>query len=702
MITARSESDLTPEGIVNKVADSSGAKYSAASEPPAPPVASKPPPPAAKPAYTPSKSAGGFKPLAGSSRGVTPTSTGSGSGFNRAPPQPETDADGWGADAPPVTRTQLEKVKPAYTPTKVNMAELSQQPTGTTSNFDEQSSRQSQSGADVVKGGYQPIGKVDIAAIRRQARESGNTNDDRPEPVRGAYQPIGKVDIGAIRARAQQRDGSPEPGRPTAAAAPAAPRAPESADDDDDDNESSAPKSLAERAAAFKQSERISTLPKPKVTPKFTQASSFMGTKAPLPGAFDTGSQPTITGASRTFADRGGKTPAQLWAEKKARERGEPVPAAAAVPSGPTTPIAPQASGGASEGWKSGYAGKQWAPVQTNPTGGSAASAGGHAVPAEADRDHQQDMEEEEEEEEENIGGGVSSIRNRFAAAPPPMSAGGPPQLSMHNKPNAAGSPPVHEPENEEEEERDAPPPLPTASRPVPQPEAPPAMPARPPMPQPEPEPEQEEEEEEPIQPSSPVRIAMPVSRSAAQPEDEREEEEEHAAPAQQSLPIRSVPPAPADEPAAQAPAGGAPAGGAGSGITARAEYDYEKAEDNEIDLVENEIIHNVQKVDEDWWLGTNGKGETGLFPSNYVVEIESEQHTGGGAPAHEEPAPAAAPAPAPEPTPAPAAAGGPPAGGHTAKPSATSMYDYEAAEDNELGFPEGAKITNIVSLDLH
>ncbi|KAI5285268.1 hypothetical protein KEM52_002512, partial [Ascosphaera acerosa] len=119
-----------------------------------------------------------------------------------------------------------------------------------------------------------PNGKVDIAAIRRQARESesrdaadddGDSAARAPEPVRGAYQPVGKVDIGAIRAKAQQ---------PAAAAAPAG--------DDDDDEDASHPKSLAERAAAFKQSERMTSMPKPKVTPKFKQAASFAGTRAPV------------------------------------------------------------------------------------------------------------------------------------------------------------------------------------------------------------------------------------------------------------------------------------------------------------------------------------------------------------------------------------------------------------------------------------
>lgn len=110
------------------------------------------------------------------------------------------DDDGWGPDAPPVTRTQLEKVQPAYKPTKVNMQELrSGRPTTTETNV----ARPEEDNGGVVKGGYQPVGKVDIAAIRRQARESGELKDDRPEPVKGAHEPVGKVDIAAIRARAQ-------------------------------------------------------------------------------------------------------------------------------------------------------------------------------------------------------------------------------------------------------------------------------------------------------------------------------------------------------------------------------------------------------------------------------------------------------------------------------------------------------------------
>lgn len=52
-----------------------------------------------------------------------------------------------------------------------------------------------------------------------------------------------------------------------------------------------------------------------------------------------------------------------------------------------------------------------------------------------------------------------------------------------------------------------------------------------------------------------------------------------------------------------------------------------------------------------------------------------------------------------PAPPPAPAAASAPPAASN--KPTATSEFDYEAAEENEISFPENAKIINVVSKTL-
>ena len=109
--------------------------------------------------------------------------------------------------------------------------------------------------------------------------------------------------------------------------------------------------------------------------------------------------------------------------------------------------------------------------------------------------------------------------------------------------------------------------------------------------------------------------------------------------------------------------------------------------EDNEIELKEGEHVTNIDMVDEDWWMGQNARGQTGLFPANYVELVDGGVDDDGGAYA---PAPATASAAA-----APAHAE--PAG-QSAGPTATALYDYEAAEDNELSFPDGAKITNLVS----
>ncbi|OAL74601.1 hypothetical protein A7D00_0195 [Trichophyton violaceum] len=626
-VTARSDRDLTPESIIQKVADASGAKYSGDASVPAP--ASTKPPVAAKPAFNPTRTAGSFKPTV---RGNLP---------GHAANEP-VDEDGWGADAPPVTRTQLEKVESAYKPTKVNMKELTSQKSATTSG----PAVEREAPSDVVKGGYQPIGKVDIAAIRRQAKEAGQNVNDRPEIVKGAYQPVGKVDIAAIRAKA--KGDSPSTISP----------APTGGSGGNDEQ----PKSLAERSAAFTASERLTSLPKPKVTPKFGAAASFAGTKAPLPGGFE--SKPPVAAApvgiaSRTFADQGGKTPAQLWAEKKAKQGG--------VISPPPVPEAqPKDTQKSQEiGWKSSYTGKSWAPVQTTKTGASAGHAEAPGAP---------EHEKHEEQQEEPQTGNVGSIRDRFAHAAPigvatyERSAPSPPPLDTSNKPTSGRGvpipglsqpPPAPEPAHEETQRAVPPPPPPAA------------------------EPEEEEQEEAP---GSPIRVAMPVGRGATH-------DEHPAAPEQPPVPEITQHQAVHEEvhePAKEEEQTYTTAPVAGSGIQAIAQYDYEKAEDNEIELREGERITNIDMVDEDWWLGVNSSGEAGLFPRNYVELVEGEGAAEAAPPApaqpvHAEPAAAAAP---PPPAAPPAAA--------AAQHTATALYDYEAAEDNELSFPEDAKITNI------
>ncbi len=70
---------------------------------------------------------------------------------------------------------------------------------------------------------------------------------------------------------------------------------------------------------------------------------------------------------------------------------------------------------------------------------------------------------------------------------------------------------------------------------------------------------------------------------------------------------------------------------------------------------------------------------QSGLVPSNYLTMVDED-------------APAGAPGSASEPPPAAPAADA----GHGA--TATALYDYEAAEENELAFPENAIISNVVS----
>lgn len=584
------------------------------------------------------------------------------------------DGDGWGADAPQITRTQLEKVQPAYKPTKVNMAELTKQPTATRSN--DVSGADSGAASGVVKGGYRPIGKVDIAAIRAQAKNSG---DDRPTIVKGAYEPVGKVDIAAIRAKAQKpSDDGPREVSPAMISAP---------------SNDEPPKSLADRSAAFTQSERLTTLPKPKVANRFgSTANNFAGTKAPTPGSFGIQSpalpaaSAPIGAASRTFADEGGKTPAQIWAEKKARGRG--LSGAGDVPPpSVTSPIASQTSGGGQ--WKSGYTGKSWAPVATNPTGQSATGSIGQQRTGEA---------EPEQEAPASPAGGISALRDRFkggqatmgAPAIPRSTTGDqdqsppPPPINASSRPGAVPMPSLpsrpQPAENEDEEEY---------SRPN--------IPAPPPVPRtPTPEPEEEPERE-----SSPVHIAMPVARGREPEMEAPEELHDH--------PIleQAIEHVPHEEDLTEEPAGHDPARGAAAAVAAETfghaapavdetsaasgkraliQYDYEKAEDNELELIEGEYVTNIEMVDDDWWMGTNSKGESGLFPSNYVELVEDEEEAA--------PAPATAHYAEPEP---PAHVPTTAAPNHAAGPTATTQYDYEAAEDNELSFPEGATITDLV-----
>lgn len=51
--------------------------------------------------------------------------------------------------------------------------------------------------------------------------------------------------------------------------------------------------------------------------------------------------------------------------------------------------------------------------------------------------------------------------------------------------------------------------------------------------------------------------------------------------------------------------------------------FEYKAVNSDELDLFEGTMISVMNKNDDGWWEGTNDKGQRGLFPSNYVRNIE-------------------------------------------------------------------------------
>ncbi|CAI4057482.1 hypothetical protein N7582_000871 [Saccharomyces uvarum] len=152
-----------------------------------------------------------------------------------------------------------------------------------------------------------------------------------------------------------------------------------------------------------------------------------------------------------------------------------------------------------------------------------------------------------------------------------------------------------------------------------------PSLPSRNVAPEPvkkEDEPEQEQRQAAPSVPSR-DSILPPKEEQApeeeeqekAPEEEEEDEEEEEEQPARQLPPRNAVAPPP---PPRRATPEEKPKEKENPWATA--EYDYDAAEDNELTFVENDKIINIEFVDDDWWLGELEKdGSKGLFPSNYV-----------------------------------------------------------------------------------
>ncbi|KAJ3120548.1 hypothetical protein HK098_004522 [Nowakowskiella sp. JEL0407] len=108
------------------------------------------------------------------------------------------------------------------------------------------------------------------------------------------------------------------------------------------------------------------------------------------------------------------------------------------------------------------------------------------------------------------------------------------------------------------------------------------------------------------------------------------------------------------------------------TGLRGIAIYQYDAEESNEINLVEDEEITNIVKVDEGWWEGVNASGKRGLFPATYIELVEEVETQ---------------PPPKPEITPKVAKSEG---------KVGVALYDCEAGEANELSFVEGERIVEI------
>lgn len=348
------------------------------------------------------------------------------------------------------------------------------------------------------------------------------TKEPANEPVKSSYQPIGRPDINALRAQGEAQNPSLSSSAGTSYQPVEVPKT----------------GSLADRMAAFtnknaaSDSTNVPTARKASNPLASRFGGSIGGTKPTVPSTGARDSQ-AIGGLGKNFGSENGKTPAQLWAERKARERGESIP----------EPI-------------------KEAPVKATTY----------------DDDENEDR------------AGVASIRDRFAAAniqdepeaPKPVSLPPPPRMAR----SATPEPEEAEQDYEEVRETAHPPPPPMSSRPggsvLP---PPPTMPMREDTPEPDPESEPEPDAEPVYEPESEPEVERVPS-----PEPEPVKNS-FKAQLEQSLGGGGGVKASAPVFATDAPAAThSHTETASSAPKATVLYEYEAQEDNEINLAEGEF----------------------------------------------------------------------------------------------------------------
>lgn len=359
------------------------------------------------------------------------------------------------------------------------------------------------------------------------------------------------------------------------------------------------PKPLSERMKAYNDPNdgRLTSLPKSKVghvASRYT-ASAKAESGAPSFGAKPVfGAKPTaredklVGGLSRDFGSQGGKTPAQIWAEKRGQYKSVPAAEEPVKSTGDDEEEHAHASELVNRFEEKVQIKDEEEEVVKAPIRNLPPPPVRHVVP---EPEPEPEAEEEEEEEE----------------APAPAF---PPRSNVVSEP-------VEPEQEEEEEEEPAPPSLPSRGAAAPEPKKESVIATA--------EYDYVKDEDNEIgfaegdlivdieftdeewwtgKHSKTGEVGLfPAAYVSLneQKEPQPEVKQEEPAPAAPTLPSR-------EEPKAKAKP------------TATAEYDYEKDEDNEIGFAEGEIIVDIDFVDEDWWSGTRQKtGEVGLFPANYV-----------------------------------------------------------------------------------
>ncbi|CUM54256.1 uncharacterized protein AC631_00693 [Debaryomyces fabryi] len=389
------------------------------------------------------------------------------------------------------------------------------------------------------------------------------------------------------------------------------------------------PKSLSERMKTFKSNDtsdgRLTSLPKPKVNHSVASRFSPANTSSEGPSfgskpAFSYGSSndnkkdKLVGGLSRNFAAEGGKTPAQLWAEKRGQYKS--VEPEDNTSQNETSELVDKFSKNSVNDDEEESSEATEEPTLVKPSTGGFPAPPQRNLPPRADKQEEEQEEEEEEKQEEEEEQEQDDDDKPFEPPIIKPSTGGLPTPPKRNLP-----PRPEEPEEEEEEEKEEEKP----STPVP------SLPAR-------------------NLPPPPVRTTEP------------KQEEAVAAPSKPTEEKSQV-------------------------ITAIAEYDYEKDEDNEIEFAEGDLITEIEFVDEEWWSGKHSTtGDVGLFPASYV-SLQNNPKKESSTNAEKSSAPEASSVPSSSVD-------------DKKSPSATAEYDYEKDEDNEISFAEGDKIVEIEFID--